>query len=67
VGLFTVNPLVRRTVGTNSIFNILDKPIGNPPLFFSGVPADFTGEAALGHLFLQQQLTSYTPLNKNVV
>ena len=50
VRLFSVNPLIRRTVGAKAVFDILDKPKGNPSLLFSGMRTHRAFRAAFCHL-----------------
>jgi hypothetical protein len=52
MGLFTVNPLIRRAVWAYTILDSLDKPISNPALLLPGVCAYRTLDAVLSHLFI---------------
>jgi hypothetical protein len=52
MGLFPVNPLVRRAVWAYAMLNSFDKPISEPSLLLSCVSAYRTLDAALSHFFV---------------
>ena len=48
MGLFPINPFIRRTVRTQPILYMFNKPKGEPQLFFSCMRAYRTFHATLG-------------------